>query len=234
MHPSWAELSEDTDEDSNAERPLPPHLGLAGPSSEAQGSDDAAGRAGFAIHRPTWPTVPEALQRSVQPKAKASTSPFQDERLWPTLVHALEMWDRHREPLPTEADLEALTNFYLDKDLPHLHASKRAISKITGVDRLNLDGKLSLLAESLLKLELADQAVLERTLADSDAECVCYLDLCRYDETPLKVGQQQQVSTMMSNTRAAEGLAGIQPPEPLDASPPPMQGLSFYSTPTVS
>ena len=74
-----------------------------------------------------------------------------------------------------------------------LHSSKQSTALHLGLDASKLEPLLGLLANTLIHLDRLCRHDVEQLLAVHGCELLLYLDLCRYDETPMKANYHQTV-----------------------------------------
>ena len=96
-------------------------------------------------------------------------------------------------PTDRDADLLTVFNFYLKKETT-LHASKTIIEKLTGVPIVKLEPLLCQLADGFLHLERHSRNTLEKACSSGTATPLLYLDLSRFDETPMVVNVKQSLT----------------------------------------
>ena len=107
--------------------------------------------------------------------------------------------DEYAKGLVTSEDehTSSLARFFL-KQGPQLHATREAIAQVTNVPRAKIETCLCTLANAFVHTYQMQRRLLEQTLADSNAELLAYFEVSRYDETPMKVSQRQQLSSSSS------------------------------------
>ena len=107
---------------------------------------------------------------------------------------------------------------HYSEQMPKLHASKEAISRLTQVPAKKIEPGLSGLVSTLLVHEKIDRAIFEQALAASNCELLFFIDGHKFDETPMKVkvahaldpGMEPQTARATSSTGSAPLLP--QPP----------------------
>ena len=106
--------------------------------------------------------------------------------------------------------------FYLERATA-LHTSKAATSQVTGVSPKKLEPNLIMLVHMLLVCEQAQRGMLEKQLLDSETQPLLYLDIVRFDETPLKltIKQKQEWSPPSSATASVEVNSRVPSTEPM-------------------
>ena len=87
---------------------------------------------------------------------------------------------------PLNFEVSELSKFYCGPD-PQLHATKEAVAELTGVPAANVEAGLTLFTNTLCHLSRATHFTIADILANSQAELLMFIDLARYDETPMKV-----------------------------------------------
>ena len=111
------------------------------------------------------------------------------------------------KPSAYSADVEALATDLM-KEEPKLHTSKEALAQRLGIAAHKLEPTLGLLTNCLLHLDRISRFHFEELLALQGSELLMYLDVSRYDETPMKVTHDQQLP---HQTEAAGGPANAEP-----------------------
>ena len=92
---------------------------------------------------------------------------------------------------------KSLADFFMGPDVK-LHSSKKVVCDHASVSHKQLDEYMALLTSCTLQLDRQSRARVEEALVSSAVELLMYLDLSRYDETPLKIAHdhsQQGPST---------------------------------------
>ena len=97
--------------------------------------------------------------------------------------------------------LAKLADFFLSST-KLLHTSKESIAKLTGVPPDRVEPNLSLLANTMLHMDQVSRRDFEKMISTSGMDLVAYIELSRYDETPMKVGQQHSVPAMASSAKS--------------------------------
>ena len=113
----------------------------------------------------------------------------------------------------TQEDLSQINRFYFH-DQPKLHTTKASASMLAGVEPHKLEPLLGLLVNALLHVNRHGRARLEAMMANSGVELILFAELCRYDETPMRVTHQHRVQTapdVSLGTAAAESSLSGQP-----------------------
>ena len=128
--------------------------------------------------------------------------------------------------LASDADIAKVAAFYFD-DSPMLHSSKVSIGRLCGVPPEKLEPALTLIVNALLHLERERHCQLEQTLvSDSTVELVSYVELSRYDETPMKVTQVHGIHDVQ-DTALPEAPGPSQSEAGKGSVPPSSSGLTF-------
>ena len=86
-----------------------------------------------------------------------------------------------------------------------LHASKEALSSLIGVPAHKLEPHLALVSSTLLQLDRHYRVQIEEALDHGHLDLVLYLDLARYDETPMKVRHELLSSNVSDDAFAGSG-----------------------------
>ena len=108
-------------------------------------------------------------------------------------------------------DTDTLQNFFFDEEAPKLHASKQVLASMLAISPENIEPKMGVLAESLLVMEKRCRALLEESVAaseDTTNKLLLYIDLSKYDETPMPVTHRQDIAASQA---AAPGSGGPRP-----------------------
>ena len=95
-------------------------------------------------------------------------------------------------------ETDTLQHFFFDEQAPKLHASKQVLASMLAIPAENIEPKLGSLAESLLVMEKHGRAVLEESVAATDdtaTKLLLYIDLSKYDETPMPVTHRQDIAS---------------------------------------
>ena len=82
---------------------------------------------------------------------------------------------------------DGLSTFFFQKHHAQLHASKEALSKLTGVSPDLLESKVGLLANVFQWVDREDHIHFQQTMASTGATLIAFAELNRYDETPLRI-----------------------------------------------
>eukprot|EP00971_Amphidinium_carterae_P036920 725702-Amphidinium_carterae.2 len=95
-----------------------------------------------------------------------------------------------------DADIHAVGEYYLSKQ-PKLHASKEAVAKLTNVAVDKIESSVNRVANCMLHFERIDRRGLEEALLHLDADPLLYIDLSKFDETPMKVKTKEALTQML-------------------------------------
>ena len=82
-------------------------------------------------------------------------------------------------------------------DEPKLQASKEAIGIITNISTEKVEQELSLFSNALLHLERSQCSSLLEIILRSDCKPICFVELTRFDETPLLVSHRQSLPEVL-------------------------------------
>ena len=169
----------------------------------------------------------EGVARDTCPPATAcATSSSQNlpsttlQTLWPTssgpfryatpvLSEALEPIIPHTSALVYEqvpTDLLALTTFYF-QNRSTLHTSKEAISQLLSLQPDQIEPLMGLLSCCLYHSDKSAKISLEQSLSRAGLRCVCYVDMSRYDETPMKVAKKKAKPAIGRSSASASPAA---------------------------
>ena len=83
-------------------------------------------------------------------------------------------------------DLPVVADFFVTPG-PKLHASKESFASILGIPPQKVEPHLALFTNTLVQLDRHYRLQVEEALDEGRLELVLYLDISRYDETPMKV-----------------------------------------------
>ena len=114
-----------------------------------------------------------------------------------------------------------VAKFFL-QSASRLHTSKEALGQLLAVDPTTVEGALSIIAAILVLCDRADRHALEALICKSGCECLMYVDLNKYDETPMVVTVKQPLSF---------AVAAASPPPEASQEPvaaPPLSQLGAH------
>eukprot|EP00971_Amphidinium_carterae_P328391 6460245-Amphidinium_carterae.1 len=103
-----------------------------------------------------------------------------------------------------DEDVWKIADFYWGQGR-HLHTSKQAASQLMQIDSANVEPLLGLLTNIMIHMDWGKKAALEELVAESGFECLCYCDLWRYDETPMKVSHKQAMDKTVPHQHQSHG-----------------------------
>ena len=103
--------------------------------------------------------------------------------------------------------ITALSQFYSSTG-PTLHTSKEGIGRVTGVDPQKIEPYLGLISNCMYHMEASTRLEVEAAVASSRCKLICYLDLMKYDETPMRVTIKQSASMLQASMPDAQQQAG--------------------------
>ena len=91
-----------------------------------------------------------------------------------------------------------------------LHVNKAALGEILHVNPNTIEPCLTTLGDCLFHADRQQRHSLEQVLSQSGLTPLMYMDISKYDETPLKLQQQQMLEAILPSVEAqkASGLAG--------------------------
>ena len=157
--------------------------------------------------RDATPAVPSATLVALQQGESLPSSSL--------LPHVAAVWRQISTDGPLslqssqqEPTIPKLSNFFL-RTTSRLHTSKEVLGQLLSIDPNKVEGNLAAIASSLILCDQADKQSLEVLLARSQAECLMYLELNKYDETPTLLTVKQPL---------APHTAGQPPPAPTAAA----------------
>ena len=91
-----------------------------------------------------------------------------------------------------------------------LHTSKAAVAQLAGITSEAVEPSLNLLSNTLIHLDRQCRAQVHEQLLRSAAERILFLDICRYDETPLRLTFREELSDEgVPSSVAAGGLPDV-------------------------
>ena len=85
-----------------------------------------------------------------------------------------------------------------------LHASKEAMARVIAEPASKMETATTALADAVFHTDHYHRSNLETIIGASAAELLLYLELSKYDETPMKVAYKEPLLPQTSNTAAAE------------------------------
>ena len=161
---------------------------------------------------PPPPNMPLSIPADVETGLYSEPSTWAETALAPYLGN---VWDKHagvQDILHESGVAERLASFYCSSE-SRLHISKEAASQISNVPAMELEPLLSMFATALTELDRASRVHLEHQVAASGCKLICYLDLAKYDETPMRVRSSHVLEQLLGGppTRAGGQHEGPQP-----------------------
>ena len=202
MHPSWAALASSGRSASWA--------ALAAQAAESYHDDDIPMEgqedSDAEVHSPTARLAQAALQKPL-PHVPAldlaeflgttRPAPHAHATLSKSIAAVLDLMETEEWP-DSSPHIQRVSGFYFQRG-PQLHTTKEAIAQKLGVDRRRLEGILTNLVSTFLQVDHFNKHLFEQNLKDSlpDSSLVAFFELTRFDETPLRVGQQQSMKAIM-------------------------------------
>ena len=193
----WGALAELEAEEPPSSAPveLPAILGTA----EEQAVQDPDGAD---LQHPLRPQVPTHVVEGLGPlQAQAWNTPL----LARPLQQVLDLLGQDRLP-QLEPTMAALADFFVQRP-SRLHASKEAIGQLAGVQPKKIEPNLNVLADTLLHMDKIKRHDFEQILANSGAQLLLYVDVVRFDETPMRVAQQQLLEDAAAQSQALAGAS---------------------------
>ena len=106
-------------------------------------------------------------------------------------------------------DIPKIADFFLGTS-SRLHSTKETAGHLLQVDPKSLEKYLGLVVDTLIHLDRQGVVALQKALAVG-AELVMFLELTRYDETPMRVTHDERVSAFLPQEATA---SEPQPPAP--------------------
>ena len=133
------------------------------------------------------PNIPEAqVQEILSPKLATPLAGPSFLMAFDDVLDTLEQ----ASAVPISEEFAKISQFYLSSGQRQLHASKEAIAQLVDVPVKSLEPILCLLANTMCQLDKVEQAKLEQGLVGSGVKLIAYLEFCRFDETPEKMGHK--------------------------------------------
>eukprot|EP00971_Amphidinium_carterae_P348227 6490393-Amphidinium_carterae.1 len=143
------------------------------------------------------PTIPDDIASLLLGPPSMQTV----DALMPVFANVLQQSDVHEKFDEPGTDACKLASFYWNEG-HHLHTSKEAICKLLDIDRLNIEPLLCVLSNVMVHMDRGNRAKLEEALSTSGYELVLYIDMARYDETPMRVTHKQTMESMLPRSSA--------------------------------
>ena len=140
---------------------------------------------------PTHLQIPESVISQLQ-LARDTLHCFQ----CPLAPHFRQVLEYHKVP----PAIGNVAEHYMGSQ-PKLYASKESAAMILGVDASKLEPQLCLLSNSFVHLDRHRRLQLEQVLAEGEGQLLTYLDIARYDETPVTVAHHQPWNTSLGPTK---------------------------------
>ena len=114
-----------------------------------------------------------------------------------------------------------VAGFFFNEQATHL--SKEALGQVVGVSAEMVEDSLSQMANCLLHIEQGQRHALEEAITAGVCKPILYLDLSRYNETPMKITHKELMSNLLlcQAPEPAVGHAAEDPTStPLSSRPP--------------
>eukprot|EP00971_Amphidinium_carterae_P209851 4162385-Amphidinium_carterae.1 len=111
------------------------------------------------------------------------------------IAHQLETTAMH-ETTQKAIDMASIAQHFFSQGVK-LHASKASRAMILGVDASAIEPSLGMLSSIVLHLEKQYRMRLEEHVCNCGGELLMYVDLARYDETPMKVTVDQATDELL-------------------------------------
>ena len=184
-----------------------PHRRQAARAAEEGEQEQLAPQGGAVAPRglplpPAEANVPQDIVRQLTSPSSMCT-PFCHALLQSSVSTVLDHCARDQS-VGLDEHTTAMAQFFL-RQRPQLHASREAISQVTNVPRAKIEACLSTLANAILHTDQVQRRVFEQAIVNSNVSLIAYFEVSRYDETPMKVSQRQQLgqsSTSAPSSRA--------------------------------
>ena len=161
-----------------------PDLGASGSSAEQQVRLAAAPLAPD-LQRPV---IGPDLWKQLFSPAGQLVSPCPLQHIFQQVLRLMQQVEDNEKQL--DPCIVALMAFFL-KSKTSLHASKITLGKLILQEPRKIETGLSVIAATLFHHSRGCRVQLEQAITQSDATLLLYLDLSRYDETPMKITQQE-------------------------------------------
>ena len=208
LGPDLAELMEDY-----VVRAAPPNPAMpAGPieGAPAPGDRDAV----HAVHAGSW-QIPDNVQIAGLTPAESFVKSL-DFMRWvhdilpkPLVVsNTASIREGHKE-------LRSLVEYYFGKART-LHTTKAAVSELTGMPSRKVEPLLGALACSMMELDRHAMAHLQERIAGGGCQLLAFLEVARYDETPMKVAKQEKLGHQLAPADRAPASSTDDPPPAQD------------------
>ena len=116
-------------------------------------------------------------------------------------------WVQHSGPgVHLDQSIPKINTFYVDSKKA-LHTSKEVVSRLIGEPPSKIEGGLAALASSYFHTDRWQQSKLEEALAQSACTLILYLELVKFDETPMKISEKDVVHTVPTPSVTADVTA---------------------------
>ena len=136
------------------------------------------------------------LARLPQP----TTTPMAEPLFLPALGGVCGRFETCGQQSPDHV-IEKLGRHFLEQPT-RLHTTKQALGRLLEVDPKAIESSLCTLASSLLHLDKMERYLIEKSLAQQPDLLLAYFDINKYDETPMRVSQHQNLQALASETLA--------------------------------
>ena len=148
------------------------------------------------------PQLPQSVYQSLKKNPNAdqpSISIF-----GPLLTRVVGLAQDARESGDPDPLIRKISDAFL-KQTKKLHVSKEALGQMLRIDPVSLEPSLSLLTSSLVQCDRLRRRSLEETAVHSGCQLLCYLDLNKFDETPMKLHLKHTIALGSGQTPAVLG-----------------------------
>ena len=195
----WAGLAADLLSDDSHDSQVDPAQPLAieeGPQEEV---------------RAATPPKPELDEVELAALPQPISTPMSEPLFLPALGGVCARFEQAGQMSPDPV-IQKLGEHFLQQP-NRLHTTKQALGRLLDVDPKAIESSLSTLASSLLHLDKMERFLLEKSLANLPTLLLAYFDVNKFDETPMRVSQQQDLEKLASQA--------LQPPAATQLHPDP-------------
>ena len=148
----------------------------------------------------------------------------------PILDKVVELLPQEAASAATDPAIRKVSKAFL-RQTKKLHVSKEALGQMLQMDPLVVEPALSLLTSTLLHCDRLRRRCLEEEAVHSGCELLCYLDLNKFDETPMKLHLKHAVALPTSQAASQPADRGrsewAEGPESCDA---PSKSVTMKAT----
>ena len=141
---------------------------------------------------------PELDEHELARLRQPTTKPFDDPVFLPALGGVCARFEQAGEQTPDHA-IHRLGQHFLQQPT-RLHTAKAALGQLLEVEPKAIESSLCMLASSLLHLDKMERYLVEKSLAQQPLQLLAYFDINKFDETPMRVSQEQIVGVSRGNT----------------------------------